>query len=676
MPNDAVSPDDAAQQLTDQAAAIGALAANQGAFDAALDAFLEADAEGFRYVLGQENLIDRCELICEWFRIKWCVVTCLLLCGPPPEEAAGPADVGRIADAVARIAADQSLLDQVVEGVGRQDADDFRAVVDQLEIGDVCHYVCSWICAVLFERVCQIVCSPVEIEVATPAETVQAAAGTIARLAEDKASLERAGAAALTLDCKGLREVISDTALQDGCHIVCEWFCSYRCTWVCLELCRVAPVLEIADARAEVYAFAQAVGRLTSEAAPLANLVGAVQSANTEAFAGLTKELGLEPYCVQLCRWVCSVVCEEFCICVCPPVSTAIFTKIGGYYYKFDVASALGGTGLTNDNRAFFNTMRLNGGIALVDGAPQVEYRFETIATDAAGNPTGTWTPVLPTQIAATNIGTLVGPVPPFFIEVWVNGTPGPHVQVITPSADGWIQVPTMFPMAGWQFVPGSDLINLVSQTLQAWPADDESGVMAGSSANTPLANDVYYGMRMRLRNVGDLTDGSDAGTCTHVAIDDTLYDNVAHHTYWDGYVGTNELSVFSVGIAELISAGCAELSDSLTVEFTAAHPNLDTSASGVSVSLTGPGGPYAFTLSPAAPESTGDWYGTAVPDGWTLASLTPCAYIVTLSVNVLLTTGDDVPSPRVRPDRLLQDGLSARVGPGSRDGAPTTELR
>jgi hypothetical protein len=40
------------------------------------------------------------------------------------------------------------------------------------------------------------------------------------------------------------------------------------------------------------------------------------------------------------------------CTCVCPPASIAVFTKIGGYY-EYDVASALGGSGLTNDNRAF-----------------------------------------------------------------------------------------------------------------------------------------------------------------------------------------------------------------------------------------------------------------------------------------------------------------------------------
>lgn len=35
-----------------------------------------------------------------------------------------------------------------------------------------------------------------------------------------------------------------------------------------------------------------------------------------------------------------------------------------------------------------------------------------------------------------------------------------------------------------------------------------------------------------------------------------------------------------------------------------------------------------------------------ATPSGWTVASLTPCAYIVTLAVGLLLTDGDSVPDP------------------------------
>lgn len=60
-----------------------------------------------------------------------------------------------------------------------------------------------------------------------------------------------------------------------------------------------------------------------------------------------------------------------------------------------------------------------------------------------------------------------------------------------------------------------------------------------------------------------------------------------------------------------------------------------------------GPGGPYAFDLSPNAPEDPGEsWYGTATPSGWTFASLPPCAYLLDTSVTALLTTGDSVPLP------------------------------
>jgi hypothetical protein len=634
------------QRLSEQASAIASLAKNRGAFDAALDAYIQADGDGFRYVLEQQHLLDRCELVCDWIRIKWCTVTCLRLCGFPNVEAKGPASVARLAEIVGKIANDEAMLERVIEGIQDQDTDDFAAVVKQLGFQDVCHYVCSWFCAILSERVCRIVCSrQVPGDVASPAESVRAAAAVIAKLAAGGKAIEKAAEAALRFDCEGLRKIVSDVDIEGGCHIVCEWFCTWRCVYLCLTLCRIRPP-EVTNARDEIYAFAQAVGKLAPQTVVIDTLAAAVRTANAEQFDAAVKQLKYEEYCIQLCRWICWGICEEYCFCVCPPASNAIFTKIGGYYYEFDVASALGGNGLTNDNRAFFDTMRLNGGIALVDGAPQIQYRFETVPTDASGNVTGSWTAVLPAQIAATNIGTLLLPVFPFFKEVWVNGTPGPHVVNITPDVNGWITVPVMFPSPGVQFVPGSDLIELISQTLQAWPADDETGVLAGSSANTPHAQDTYYGIRMRLRNVGDATDGSDAGTCTHVAIDDTLYDNVAHHTYWDGYVGANELAVFSVGIEELISSGCRELTDSLTVLFTAAHPNLD--PNGVSISLIGPGGPYAFSLSPSAPGTPGNWFGNGVPDGWAFSDLPDCAYIVSLSVNVLLTNGDSDPSPLV----------------------------
>jgi hypothetical protein len=64
---------------------------------------------------------------------------------------------------------------------------------------------------------------------------------------------------------------------------------------------------------------------------------------------------------------------------------------------------------------------------------------------------------------------------------------------------------------------------------------------------------------------------------------------------------------------------------------------------------MEGPGGPYAFDLNPAVAQNPGEaWHGTATPHGWTFASLPPCAYLLKLSVSVLLTTGDGVPDALV----------------------------
>ena len=177
----------------------------------------------------------------------------------------------------------------------------------------------------------------------------------------------------------------------------------------------------------------------------------------------------------------------------------------------------------------------------------------------------------------------------------------------------------------------------------------------AGESAKAPLQTDVHYGIRMRMRDQGESGDGTEAGTCSHIAINNTRYNKISHHPYWPGalFGAANELAVASVGIAELASKPCSLLTDGLTVQFTAAHSNLGS----VSAWLEGPGGPYAFDLNPATAEDPGEnWFGTATPamvgsppaPAWTFEALPPCAYLLKLSVSVLLTTGDAVPDPIV----------------------------
>jgi hypothetical protein len=62
----------------------------------------------------------------------------------------------------------------------------------------------------------------------------------------------------------------------------------------------------------------------------------------------------------------------------------------------------------------------------------------------------------------------------------------------------------------------------------------------------------LYFGIRMRVRQVGVPLSEQDGGTCTHIAIDDTLYDNVKLHPDWAGGTYNNQYAVVSVDIKEL----------------------------------------------------------------------------------------------------------------------------
>ena len=143
----------------------------------------------------------------------------------------------------------------------------------------------------------------------------------------------------------------------------------------------------------------------------------------------------------------------------------------------------------------------------------------------------------------------------------------------------------------------------------------------------------------MRVREVGDAGAGIPAGTCQHIAVNNTLYDNILRHPTWMPQLVSDQLAVVMVDIGQLQLDGCAQIGTDLDVLITTAHPTLGA----VTVSMTGPGGPYSFTEPPAAP---GERSGTATPN-FIVGDLAPCAYVVHLSVEVLLTTGDSTPTNR-----------------------------
>jgi hypothetical protein len=192
------------------------------------------------------------------------------------------------------------------------------------------------------------------------------------------------------------------------------------------------------------------------------------------------------------------------------------------------------------------------------------------------------------------------------------------------------------------------DMINLISQTLAPWGSINLTGLTAGTPSGSiqPLAHDRHFAIRMNVRErLGPTTTTgvTIAGVCQHIAIDNTLYDNLSHHPSWAEWTQSGALGVALLDIQQLVTNGCAEITNSLDVRFTAAHPNLGPAT----IRMDGPGAPpggYVFAL--PAPANPQDQAGTATPSGFTVAALSPCAYLVRLSVELLLTTGDSEPLP------------------------------
>jgi len=329
--------------------------------------------------------------------------------------------------------------------------------------------------------------------------------------------------------------------------------------------------------------------------------------------------------------------CLDLCIPEAPPRTEPIpdFRYIGTLDYQVDVNSGPGGSGLTiSDNRAFFSGLRLSGPVGTTLGGLPLEYRFEVRAL-----PGGPWTPVLPHQIGPTWIGTsekLVG-ANLEVTEVYVNGTNPATEIIVTPDAQGWIAMPQEGNLSTGLFTPNLNMIVLDTTTIAPWPPIDAGAIMAGTPLPPAgLAQDLLFGIRLRVRQAGLPLTEQAGGECHTLAIDNTLYNHVNKGGSWSPHQADGQLAVTSVNVQELMGSPCGGVTNSLTVLVTAAHPNLGA----VDLVMIGGGGTWTFTLPPATP---GQIAGAAT-NNFNVADLPVCAYTVTLETQVLLTTGDGVP--------------------------------
>jgi hypothetical protein len=515
----------AAARLAAQSDAVARLAKDTGAFAATVAAFEAQDGEAVRWILDRLELYPYCELICEWLRIKLCALRCVEVCGPPRPEAELPS-LSEFGRALAELGRDAPVLRKLVDAVDCGAGEAYHALLEERGLGRFCQLICRWICSIRYERTCELICSPIAQpprDVAADAVTAAVALGKVAA----GPTLERVGEATIRLLCVEAQSAIDDSGFQGECEVICHLICVWRTTWVCRELCRTPPiVLAGALAVEEAREFALASRALAAQPRLAASLIDAVAQNDAKAYGALVTRLGLEPYCLQVCGWVGSLVCFEFCLCVCPnpTVQPPEWTNIGFILVDSDIdasgkttvaRSGAGGVGY-----AFYDSLQLTGFCAatssITPGAAMM-YRFmysldggaakpvvdgmldpnpfqvaglPTLSwpgKDLAGNATGTSTPTSGGAVFVCNSGDVPFPVttppairpPPTVGSHWYP----PSVYVWPDAATGWTLV-YQNTYAGFY----SGFMDLESETIAAGQNPDVGFLPADIGAPIPAS--------------------------------------------------------------------------------------------------------------------------------------------------------------------------------------------
>ncbi|HEX5284583.1 MAG TPA: hypothetical protein VFW30_10735 [Bryocella sp.] len=427
------STDEVVSLLTSQAEAVARLAQDSGGFSAAFAAFDSKDPDGFRWVLERLELLPYCELICEWLRVKVCVLRCNEIC--PIREGEKIPSLEDFARAVARLSENEEALRRVIDAVNCGDADAYSAVLKDLKLSEFCYVLCNWICSVGYRRVCERVCMGERVPIADPVAEIRAAAKAMDSVLSNKKLVAALSDTAVAIHCERLRSAIEEAGLLQHCEFICHLVCSYRRIWVCREICRVAPpVVAGIYAIEEARNFALALRQLTSQPRLLRDLVSAAEKPDAKAWAELISRVGLGPYCLQVCGWVTSRICHEVCRCVCPPPGyPPIFQKVGLFeiYGEIDPATGLTSTSQPviaplyyggGPNFAFFRQLQLGGYCPIYSPSHpgvQMMYRFlySQVATTLAGA-------ISASQTTITVAASAAPPPTPFDISVCNNSTP------------------------------------------------------------------------------------------------------------------------------------------------------------------------------------------------------------------------------------------------------------
>ena len=655
--SNASSNQDAVSRLASQSDAIGRLAQDSGGFAAVVAAFDSKDANAFRWVLDRLEMLPYCELICEWVRIKLCVLRCVEICGPPRVDQPIPS-LEEFAQAAVRLSSNAKVLRRAVDAVSCGDASAYHAVISELKLDPFCHLICQWICSVGYRRVCEVVCRPGVVPLSDAATELESSGKVLAALIANKKAMKAIVDSAAEPNCVSVQAAINEAGFISGCETICIFFCLWRRVWVCRTLCQDPPVvLTGVYAVEEAQRFALAARQLAAQPRALADLVRAVQTMDAEVYRGIISRLGLGLYCWQVCAWVTSVTCFEFCYCVCPNQSNhPWFTNVGDFNIApgADIDTTTGLTlhqenGHGGPNFAFYLNLSLGGFCPYADPALTSEamaYRFLYQPAGAAAP-----TPLTGSYVYGLNGVSGVSPGyrytlwhgnPNTLQKVWITGTgvtsptppvytpsPTPPDHYIVPDANGWVQV-DQNALGG---VFDGYLMGFSSDV--AFPGGAPTpGVSAGAIVPTANQNNgVNASIIFQATSVSTI-----AAVNGGAAPDYTNQLDTIHINNW------NEVNLLN--FAEFATGCCTPIDQTLSIQLTVDHEQMGAGSWSldihscalahdiVPIDIPPPPSPVAGVTFTAAGR------GGAGTDVEHTKAWCNCSYIVTLATTPGLTTG------------------------------------
>jgi len=232
-------------------------------------------------------------------------------------------ELSRTAEAVGRLAADDTLFRAGIDAFRAQDAESFHRLLAKLQLRGDCESICRWICVKECTLRCIDICGP-SIEEPTAVEEIPRFAEVIAKITSDEELVERLADVVQRRDRAGFQNLVRELRIERFCHLLCHWACAVYCRLACRVVCAPVPVPGRPFA-AELSLAGSTIAGLLRDRATLDSIIKAARARHCETLSSLLLPGG---NCIFICEWICSWHCVLVCVRNCRELPLAGETSI------------------------------------------------------------------------------------------------------------------------------------------------------------------------------------------------------------------------------------------------------------------------------------------------------------------------------------------------------------